>query len=66
MNENKKPVCPKCSGYIPNNQQPGAYPGAISRHVVDDNGKPIEICSQCGQNEAIQDWQNAVAQNEGK
>ena len=42
------PVCPKCSGYIPSNENPGAYPGAISRA---DN--KTEICSACGMNEAL-------------
>ncbi len=47
----KLPVCPICKGYIPNNLTPGAYPGAISR--IDNE---TEICSECGQNEAINDW----------
>lgn len=42
------PVCPSCGGYIPNNETPGKYPGAVS-HV--DN--TTEICSQCGQKEAL-------------
>ena len=45
------PVCPICLGYIPNNMAPGAYPGAISR--IDNE---TEICSECGQKEAINDW----------
>lgn len=47
----KLPVCPICLGYIPNNLAPGAYPGAISR--IDNE---TEICSECGQKEAINDW----------
>lgn len=47
----KLPVCPRCKGYIPNNDNPGAYPGAISR--IDNE---TEICSPCGQNEAINDY----------
>lgn len=43
------PICPRCSGYIPNNNQPGAYPGALSR--VDNR---TEICSECGSLEAIE------------
>jgi hypothetical protein len=42
------PICPKCSGYIPNNNTPGAYSGAISR--VDNK---TEICSSCGTQEAL-------------
>lgn len=49
MNEPKR--CPKCSGYIPNNKTPGAYPGAISRR---DN--TTEICSTCGTLEAFEDF----------
>jgi hypothetical protein len=49
MNEIK--ICPKCSGYIPNNKTPGAYMGAISRR---DN--KTEICSACGTLEALEDF----------
>lgn len=42
--------CPTCNGLIPNNQTPGAYPGAISRR---DN--KTEICSACGVKEAFND-----------
>jgi hypothetical protein len=45
------PICPKCSGYIPNNNTPGAYSGAISRR---DN--KTEICSACGTQEALEDF----------
>jgi hypothetical protein len=45
------PVCPVCQGYIPNNETPGAYMGAISRK---DN--KTEICSQCGLTEAMLDF----------
>lgn len=51
------PVCPKCSGYIPSNENPGAYPGAISRA---DN--KTEICSACGTNEALADFRLAHAE----
>lgn len=44
----KKPVCPRCLGYIPSNAFAGEYPGAISRM---DN--KTEICSDCGTEEAI-------------
>ena len=37
------PICPKCHGFIPNNERPGEYPGALSR---EDN--KTEICSECG------------------
>ena len=58
------PTCPRCGGHIPNNEHPGAYPGALSRT---DN--KTEICSDCGSMEAIdqlmfgfttkEDWVNA-------
>ena len=41
-------MCPKCGGPIPNADQPGAYPGALSR--VDNK---TEICSRCGMVEAV-------------
>lgn len=43
------PVCPRCSGWIPNNIKPGEYPGATSRT---DN--KTEVCSDCGSREAIE------------
>lgn len=45
------PVCPRCWGFIPNNESPGAYPGALSRVAAD-----LEICSDCGTEEAINDF----------
>jgi hypothetical protein len=44
-------ICPNCNGFIPNNEMPGAYPGALSRR---DN--ETEICSACGEIEAIVDY----------
>lgn len=44
-------VCPQCAGFIPSNENPGAYPGAISRR---DN--KTEICSGCGTREAMEDF----------
>lgn len=49
MSEAKR--CPKCDGFIPNNETPGAYSGAISRR---DN--KTEICSACGTIEALEDF----------
>ena len=42
--------CPTCNGFIPNNKEPGAYSGAISRR---DN--KTEICSDCGVIEALEE-----------
>ena len=47
--KNEQFKCPSCNGFIPNNENPGAYMGAISRK---DN--KTEICSACGVEEAIQ------------
>lgn len=45
-------LCPRCnSSQIPNNETPGAYPGALSR--VDNK---TEICSSCGTDEALEDY----------
>ena len=40
--------CPICDGAIPNEEQVGEYPGAMSRF---DNKR--EICSACGTAEAL-------------
>ncbi len=40
--------CPRCTGWIPNNETPGAYIGALSRA---DNA--TEVCSACGTDEAL-------------
>ena len=45
---NNNPICPMCDEYIPNNNEPGKYPGALSRQ---DN--KTEICSACGLAEAM-------------
>ena len=42
------PVCPICTGFIPDDITPGAYPGALSR--VDNETR---ICSDCGRAEAM-------------
>lgn len=42
-------ICPRCNdNFIPCNERPGEYPGAISR--ADDR---TEICSACGVEEAM-------------
>ena len=46
-----KPICPRCSGPIPNLEHWGEYPGALSR--VDN---ATEICSRCGTEEALADF----------
>lgn len=44
----EKPICPRCNGFIPNNETPGLYPGALSR--LDNE---TYICSACGEEEAL-------------
>ncbi len=44
-------ICPRCEHLIPNDETPGAYPGAISR--VDNK---TEICSKCGTDEAMENF----------
>ena len=46
--EDNLPRCPICYGHIPNDMNPGAYPGALARY---DN--ETEICSDCGTAEAM-------------
>lgn len=41
-------TCPRCGGGVPNDLDRGKYPGALSR--LDNE---TEICSGCGQNEAM-------------
>ena len=43
-------ICPRCQdNWIPTNEHPGQYPGALSRA---DN--KTEICSDCGVAEALE------------
>ena len=57
MSEKKSaPICPRCNGFIPNNQHPGEYPGALSR--LDNK---TEICSSCGIDEALADFNKYYA-----
>lgn len=53
--------CPRCSHYIPNDENPGAYAGALSRT---DN--KTEVCSPCGTAEAMEDFlgSGAIPQEE--
>ena len=47
------PICPRCNGYIPSNENPGAHIGAVSR--LDNK---TEVCSQCGTEESVQQFRN--------
>jgi len=46
----KNHVCPRCGGAVPNREQVGKYPGALSRIAN------YEICSDCGVDEALRDY----------
>lgn len=53
--KDKYRMCPRCTHFIPCDERPGEYPGAISR--IDN---VTEICSQCGNEEALLDWQGQL------
>jgi len=54
MENPEKYLCPRCGGLIPNNVNWGEYPGAISRLPrADEDETGLEICSECGKEEAI-------------
>jgi len=44
-------ICPRCGGAVPNYDDKGRYPGALSRT---DNH--TEICSRCGTMEALENF----------
>ncbi len=48
-------VCPRCEGLIPSNDKHKQYVGAISRLTRSPRGRSIEICSDCGNEEAMQE-----------
>lgn len=53
-------ICPRCSHFIPNDAHPGAHIGALSRY---GELGAIEVCSRCGDEEAMIQWEAA---NDGK
>lgn len=53
--------CPRCGGYIPNDENPGAYPGALSRCTRGDED-PIYVCSACGTDEAMMQFTTGQCQ----
>jgi transcription elongation factor Elf1 len=61
MKENKvkknpeKFICPRCGGLIPSNEQWGEYIGAVSRHTRLRGVAPLEVCSECGTEEALEE-----------
>jgi len=48
-------VCPRCEGLIPSNEKHGQYMGAVSRLTRDADKRSIEVCSDCGSEEALQE-----------
>lgn len=49
-------VCPRCGGLIPSNENWGEYPGEISRHTRARGVKRLEVCSACGEEEAVEQY----------
>lgn len=43
-------ICPRCGHFVPTDERPGEYPGALSRYT--ELGS-IEVCSACGTDEAM-------------
>jgi hypothetical protein len=54
-------TCPRCGGGIPNNEQRGAYPGALSRTDND-----TYVCSGCGTDEAIETMMDGAPMPQSK
>lgn len=54
-----RPICPRCGGYVPNNDSPGAYPGAMSR-----TPSRAEVCSACGVEEAFESMSGTLVPQE--
>lgn len=50
------PICPRCGGFIPSNERPGEYMGALSRTTCGPDDEPVEVCSACGNEEGLQDF----------
>ena len=49
-------ACPRCGGGIPNDEQRGLYPGAVSRTTRDPAVEDVEVCSNCGTQEALEEF----------
>lgn len=47
--------CPRCGGWIPSDDRPGAHGGALSRRFIRATDSEVEVCSRCGLAEAIGD-----------
>lgn len=61
-------ICPRCGGLVPSNARWGEYPGAISRHLLDEQAEGltfIEVCSDCGVEEALIDFSGDGAPVDG-
>lgn len=50
----EKFLCPRCGGLIPSNDQWGKHIGALSRHTRKRGEVPLEVCSACGTEEAME------------
>lgn len=59
--------CPRCEHWIPNDGEPGAHPGAISRHFGargPERYMGAEICSPCSLEEAFLQFGGANLRDE--
>lgn len=52
----EKNICPRCEGLVPNSEQWGEYPGAVSRNSRTKDSPTWMICSQCGTEEGLEDF----------
>jgi predicted RNA-binding Zn-ribbon protein involved in translation (DUF1610 family) len=50
----EKFICPRCGGLIPSNDKYGEFIGAVSRHTRKRGELPLEVCSACGTEEAME------------
>ncbi len=49
--------CPRCRGFIPNNATPDKYPGAVSRRTRGSGETMVMVCSECGTEEAMEEFE---------
>jgi DNA-directed RNA polymerase subunit RPC12/RpoP len=54
--------CPRCHGFIPNDETPGAYPGALSRTTRGEHDTPVYVCSACGADEGMLQFMKGYCQ----
>jgi len=62
----EKGICPRCEGLIPSNEHWGEYMGAISRLTRETGQAILEVCSACGTEEALQEYEFGSATPEAE